>query len=323
MARLMMRGWLEYSEIWGKVLAGDPPRHQVLTGSLSEESDVIFVNGRDQDEVGLYNLLLSSDRPKVIVYVHDMPIEEWRQRYGSDVAGWPEDLQVYFEILRYCDRVVTQTNYWAAKVSEFLGSDNVLCMDMGLDVDRMVGWQENVAGKLENKWDVGYVSRFVPHKGQMDLLLALSELNRSLSVALVGRKYDRGYFFELLKSVPSKVRLTLALNGPASFVYEVTARSSVAVSPSTFEGWGMFPARAAWFGVPMVLYDIPVYRELYSKYATLVPKGDVHVLGEEIDKVLKNREKYQAQIAAFSGEIQERWGKNGFFKRFWELIGAL
>ena len=51
-------------------------------------------------------------------------------------------------------------------------------------------------------------------------------------------------------------------------------------------GFGLPPLEALAMGKPVILSDIPVYRELYSKWASFFPPGDAEGLANSITETL-------------------------------------
>jgi glycosyltransferase involved in cell wall biosynthesis len=58
------------------------------------------------------------------------------------------------------------------------------------------------------------------------------------------------------------------------------------ISASRDEGFGLPPLEALAMGKPVILSDIPVYRELYSKWASFFPPGDAEGLANSITETL-------------------------------------
>lgn len=62
-------------------------------------------------------------------------------------------------------------------------------------------------------------------------------------------------------------------------LYDVLSRSAVLVSPSFYEGFGIPPLEAMYLGTPVIISDIPVYKEVYKDLpVTFFRTGDVQDL---------------------------------------------
>ncbi|MGH9315068.1 MAG: glycosyltransferase family 4 protein [Vicinamibacterales bacterium] len=75
-------------------------------------------------------------------------------------------------------------------------------------------------------------------------------------------------------------------------------RASVFVFVSEYEGFGLTPLDALAFGVPIVVADTPLSREIYADAAVTAPIGDAHALGEAILTLLQHPVRRRAALAA-------------------------
>jgi glycosyltransferase involved in cell wall biosynthesis len=66
------------------------------------------------------------------------------------------------------------------------------------------------------------------------------------------------------------------------------------------EGFGMPPLEAASCGAPVIVSDIPVFRELYSGYFVFVDPNDPEDLAVKIEKI--ERKDYSDLFRRFSWE---------------------
>jgi glycosyltransferase involved in cell wall biosynthesis len=71
----------------------------------------------------------------------------------------------------------------------------------------------------------------------------------------------------------------------AENVRELMARASVFVSPSVYEPFGLAPLEAASSGLPLVLSDIPTYRELWDGAALFAPPDDAEGFARLINQL--------------------------------------
>lgn len=73
---------------------------------------------------------------------------------------------------------------------------------------------------------------------------------------------------------------------PSAGVRDGMARAGVFVSTALYEPFGLSVLEAAQAGCPLVLSDIPTFRELWEGAAVLVPPGDVDGLAGAVQQVL-------------------------------------
>ena len=82
----------------------------------------------------------------------------------------------------------------------------------------------------------------------------------------------------------------------ATDVHDLMSRSRIFVFPSVFEGWGRVVNEAMATGLPCVLSDIDVFKELYSGSAVLVRAGQPKQFAEAIIGVLSDNGRYEELV---------------------------
>ena len=85
-------------------------------------------------------------------------------------------------------------------------------------------------------------------------------------------------------------------------VHDLMSRSKVFVFPSLFEGWGRVVNEAMATGLPCVLSDIDVFRELYSGSAVLVRAGKPRLFAEAVLRLLGDSSLYE-EFVRRGGEL--------------------
>ncbi|MBV8149724.1 MAG: glycosyltransferase family 4 protein [Candidatus Eremiobacteraeota bacterium] len=152
-----------------------------------------------------------------------------------------------------------------------------------------------------------YVGRLHPAKGINDVIDAWAIVQANLPDAvltLVGSG-DEGYIRALHTRIE---RLSLADSVRfAGFVAEeekarILGNARAFITASREEGWGIAVAEALALGVPSVTYDLPVFRDVFSRGRIGVPVGDVNALANGILTLLKDDETH-ARLSAQAREL--------------------
>ena len=84
------------------------------------------------------------------------------------------------------------------------------------------------------------------------------------------------------------------------------ARASAFAFLSEYEGFGFTPLEALAAGVPVVVLDTPVAREIYGDAATYVPVGDVSAAADALTRLLTTPDVVTAQLARVT-EVVSRY----------------
>ena len=82
----------------------------------------------------------------------------------------------------------------------------------------------------------------------------------------------------------------------------ILAKSKIFFSTSNEEGWGIAISEALAFGLPVVAWDLPVYRTLFPKGVVKVPIGDVQQFSESVLDLLADKNNYE-KVSKNSREI--------------------
>ncbi|MDO5370791.1 glycosyltransferase family 4 protein, partial [Paracoccus sp. (in: a-proteobacteria)] len=98
---------------------------------------------------------------------------------------------------------------------------------------------------------------------------------------------------------PTHLRATGPL--PADQIARWLARRPVFTSAARFEPFGLSVLEAAQAGCPLVLSDIPTFRELWNGAATFVPPGDAQGFAQAIAALLADPARHAAQGEAARG----------------------
>jgi glycosyltransferase involved in cell wall biosynthesis len=88
---------------------------------------------------------------------------------------------------------------------------------------------------------------------------------------------------------------------------DLYARASVFAFLSEYEGFGLTPLEALAAGVPAVVLDTPIAREVYDQAAVFVPKDDIAAAAAAIRGFLKDPVGGAQPLLARAGEVLSRY----------------
>jgi glycosyltransferase involved in cell wall biosynthesis len=171
---------------------------------------------------------------------------------------------------------------------------------------------EATYGRIRNLRVVHHAAAAVPHtidRSQKD------------GVVAVGRWWDEGENGAVMDEVAARIVRPVTMIGSATGpngetleirnaghlgplshadTLERIGKAEVFVSPSLYEPFGLAALEAAACRTPLVLADIPTYRELWEGAALFVPPGDPAAYAEAIEKLATERQLREilAQLAS-------------------------
>ena len=132
-----------------------------------------------------------------------------------------------------------------------------------------------------------------PLKGLKYLLLAVAQLRQSRPVTLtvIGRPKPGGSIERLVKEQSLENCVTFTGRIDEKDFADYYARSTLAVVPSLYEGFGLPAGEAMACGVPVVSTTGGALPEVVGDAGVLVSPGDPHALAEAIADLLDNPDK--------------------------------
>ncbi len=163
-----------------------------------------------------------------------------------------------------------------------------------------------------------YVGSAYPHKNLENLILAFDLLrkeNFGYQLVLVG---ELDYFYKRLMSSIKYQVLSIKYHSdiiftdfiPDSDLSQLYQNASMSVFPSFSEGFGLPPTEAMSFGVPVVVSDIPVFREILGEAVLFFNPKNQKDIASKIKKVLEDEKIKNNLIEKGFSQIQKySWQK--------------
>ncbi len=153
-----------------------------------------------------------------------------------------------------------------------------------------------------------HVGRLAPTKNVDLLLKAWLRLDPRPELHLCGEGPEEGRLRDLVAGQEG-VRFCGFLPDPE--LWRLFGRCDLVVAPSSFEGFGMLPMQALYFGKPCLASDIPIFRSVYGDRIEYFRNGDLEDLVRRIQALLANIQ-YGAQRSEAGRQfVIERFTWNG------------
>ena len=146
-----------------------------------------------------------------------------------------------------------------------------------------------------------YVGSIFNRRRLPDLIAAFASTARDIpdaQLAIVGddRSWPRLPLAEVARTHGVAGRVTMKAYVSDAELADLYARASVFAFLSEYEGFGLTPLEALAAGVPIVVLDTPVAREVYGNAAHYVAPGDVRAAAAALTRLLRDPASAQAAM---------------------------
>jgi len=198
---------------------------------------------------------------------------------------------------------------------EYLISKNVKAEKIKVikgGVDKKYVAEFNATSK--NLYDCVFLGRLQPQKGFMDLIDIWDKVcqkNKKAKLALIG-----GGSKQAFKKIHAKIRdngleenikVWGFLKGDQ--IFTLLKSSNVFLCPSKYESWGIVVIEAMACGLPVIAYDLPVFRALFYQGMVRVPVGDIDLFSNQVIKLLED-DNLRQKLSGQASEISDSYDWN-------------
>jgi glycosyltransferase involved in cell wall biosynthesis len=216
----------------------------------------------------------------------------------------------FWVIRRYADKVFVLNEVVKLQLTG-LGFDDrrIYVVGAGIDVERL----KNIAAGPE-QYDACFLGRLHRSKGVTDLVDIWQHVSKATDASLAIVYTGSGALIEDLKDRIEKRKLNsrihlMPLVGDNAI--SVVKSSKIFVFPSHEEGWGIAIFEAMYCGLPVIAYDLPHYRHLFTSGIIRVPEYDFARFSEAVITLLADQNRRSELSSA---------GKILSTKYTWDLV---
>lgn len=288
---------------WHRVSGPTSAREPLVAREVNRlEPDVVFSPMQTMGALGRrYPLVLTLH--DLIYYAHPTPPRDlpWPVRLGwrlYHLAWWPQRL-----LLNRADAVVTVSETTRALMLEHRLTRRAITVVPNA-AERPAGVEPRIRPE---GIDLVYMGSFMPYKGVETLVAALHLLP--------------GAHLHLLSRIRSADRARLEAAAPAGALVvhdgvsdeEYAAlldRATALVSASRDEGFGIPLVEAMGRGTPVVVSDIPIFREIGGRTALYAAVGDAPAFAARITELLEPGEWERRSAAAPAEAARFDWSRS-------------
>jgi glycosyltransferase involved in cell wall biosynthesis len=258
--------------------------HDFMSNWCNESVDLIYCGSVSQ----LDKAMAAKEvfKKPIICWVWDIPYRwgEWCRTEDEARANRWRDGYIDSVILNLnkCDKVISSSKYTQRVLKEKFGLDSEQIY-FYIDADELDRW--GLMNQAVNPNYIIQISRFALNK-RFDLSIRVAQsLGQKLACVGIGN-------FTHLRALAVDLSANVAFyqNIMRTTTIGLLKQAKVLVSPSVFEGWGMTPIEAIYCGIPALVSDLEVFKEVYGDCMVYHKKDDFSSMREKLDRILKDKQ---------------------------------
>lgn len=304
---------------------------RVLTDLAAGPGDVLYCNGDFHvDSVPAFLLQRRFGfawLPSAFLFVPG-PLENLLRGYGFPVAAYflawlYARFYVFFSCFRSAGWVITNTDDFRHFPKRFRDR-RIFPFYGGVNVDQIP------AGPVPKTRDVVFCSRLCAQKGIrsfLDVWKLVHDRLPSARFTVIGNgapDFERALRAKAARlGIDGSVDWLGYVNNEAK--YEIYRSARVMVHPTIFDNNGMVAAEALCSGLPVVMYDLPPLRHVYTTGCAKVPFGDKAAFADEVVRLLSD-DAHRASVAPDAAQVAELrsfWDWPNRVARFRDWLGTV
>lgn len=284
--------------------------HDFMFNTCDDSCDIIYASSISRLPQAL-EAKKKHNKP-LVCWCWDIPYN-WRE-WGMSEQGNRDNVhrdninQQRVNELKQCDLVITASKWVQSGIKEKYGIDSIQ-MYSYIDTKGL-----DSIPKQEKMKKITQISRFFYNKKFHQTVIATRDIG--YDVHFFGTGISGNYGKEI-KSTMRQFNQNINIHdgAPREELIKTIKQSTLIVSPSVFEGWGITPIEALYCGIPVLLSDLPVFKEVYGDNVIYHERNNPEDMKEKLetiisDEVLQNKivEDCQPIIRDFTPEkFANRW----------------
>lgn len=290
--------------------------------SLDEKTVIYSSSDLFWEVIPAYYLKLKNKNIKWIQVIHHT-YPDWKKRAGNKLINFFGFYLQRFSlwlIKKKSDKII---------VLNYLVRDSIV--QMGFPPNKIYlsynGINFDYIDKIEKAQSVYegvFLGRLSPSKGISDLIEIWKNVCLDFStakLAIIGGS-DKKAKLDLIENIKAN-----ELDKNIDFLgyledhkaFAILKSAKVFLFPSHEEGWGIAIAEAMACGLPVVSWNLPVYKSVFKNYTIQIEENNIKKISGEIVKLLKS-DNMRAKIAKRGKEFVKKYSWDSVAKREFEIM---
>lgn len=260
----------------------------LLLGIKINKGDILYSTSDFLPDVipAFYKKIRNPDAVWIQKMFHLIPSDRFLSYYTQRIS--------FFFIKRFADLVIVDNSLLKKDLIKLKFNDRKVALNrLGIDL----GYLNTVKAKDKKRYDGVFLARLHPSKGIFDLVeiwRLICQINPRAKLEIIGMGDEK-----ILKKLNEEVAKNNLNNNIDILGYlergnavRKIKESKVFVHPSHEEGFGVAPLEAQACGLPVVAWNLPVYKEVFPKGMIKVEIEDMKKFAGEVLNLLNNKKLY-------------------------------
>lgn len=230
----------------------------------------------------------------VVYWYPDVFLGQWIKTTGI-VGGIIGTMLEKYNLRRAPDHFIAISRATKKKlIRESIDKKQISVINCGVDQSEF----KNLARGNNPVKTITVISRLIDYKRIKDIILAFALLlkkGRDIKLTVIGTGPEKNNLIMLTKALKLEPRVKFMKNLPRKRLISELTNSDIFCLPSSVEGFGISVIEAAAAGVPYVISDIEVFKEITHKGrgGLLFELGNIRDLSDKIELLLTNKNLYK------------------------------
>lgn len=171
--------------------------------------------------------------------------------------------------------------------------DKIEVVSGGIDLD----FFSKIRSKRHLHYDAAFLGRFHPQKGLFDAVKIwryVCDEKGEARLAIIGGGNDLwiSRVRDEIKKHRIEANVDLYCFLKREEIFSILKSSKLFIFPSTYESWGIAACEAMACGLPVIAYDLPVYKDIFLKGMKTTPLHQVREFAKVVVELLDNNIEY-------------------------------
>lgn len=226
---------------------------------------------------------------QIIHHLYDNPFKRKGKNFLANSLGFFSQRLDFILIKRRADLIIVVNSIMRQQLSKMGFNEKKIFVNYnGVDLKKIRSFQPSI-----RKYDCAFLGRLNVSKGIFDLLRIWKNViakNPHTQLAIIGGGDKQLEQISKNKITENKLEKNVDVLGylEDKEAFPILKSSKIFIFPSHEEGFGIAVLEAMACGLPVIAWNLPVFREVFPQGMIIVPIGNFEEFAEEILKLLED-----------------------------------